>query len=207
MLQYTLFGNPLPAPTRKLRGKTDAQKLREALEPYLDLRGLQQLAQAGGNIREALTTPGETSVEVTALLDAVAAVLQPSEREQIKEPKSLAALLMAQMGHLDQEEFRVACLDTKNRVQSIVTVYRGTVDSANIRICEAFKAAVRLNSTSVIFVHNHPSGEVTPSSQDVAITKTLVAAGESLDIPVLDHIIVGQGNWMSLRERGLGFSK
>ena len=211
MQQQLVFGEPVgrrtKEKTQKATSQTDAQRLREALAPYLDLKGLQRIVREGGNVREALITPGAESEDVQRLLDAVAAVLAPGDRVQIKKPESVAALLMAEMGHLDQEELRVICLDTKNRVQKIVTVYRGTVDGAMVRTCEVFKEAIRLNSTSIIVCHNHPSGEVTPSPEDVMITRQLVDAGNQLEISVLDHLIVGRGKWISLKERGLGFSK
>ncbi|MBP1468881.1 hypothetical protein EYB53_024440, partial [Candidatus Chloroploca sp. M-50] len=96
--------------------------------------------------------------EVQALLDTLALILTPTPREQIKSPADVAALLMVAMGRLDQEELRVVLLDTKNRVQRISTVYKGSVNSAMIRIGEVFKDALRLNSAALIVAHNHPSG-------------------------------------------------
>lgn len=130
----------------------------------------------------------------------------PSERWQIRSPADAAQLLIAEMAHLDQEHFRVMLLDTKNRVEKIQTVYIGTLNSATIRVAEVFKEAIRLNAASVILAHNHPSGECSPSPEDVAVTRQIVEAGRLLDIDVLDHLIIGQGRYVSLRERGLGFA-
>ena len=125
---------------------------------------------------------------------------------QIRAPTDAAELLMLEMSHLDQEHFRTILLTTKNRVQQIVTVYIGTLDTAQVRVCEVFKAAVRHNSASIILAHNHPSGAPEASPEDLRITRDLVAAGQLLGIEVLDHLIIGQGRFVSMRERGQGFS-
>jgi DNA repair protein RadC len=113
---------------------------------------------------------------------------------------------MADMGHLDQEELRTVLLDTKNRIQDIVTVYQGSLNASMVRVGEVFKAAIRWNSAALIVAHNHPSSDPTPSPEDVLVTRQIVDAGKLLDVEVLDHLVVGQGRWVSMRERGLGFS-
>ena len=142
-----------------------------------------------------------------ALLDTLAALLRPLPREQIKSPADVAALLMIEMATLDQEEFRVLHLDTKNRLQRSLTLYRGTVNAASIRVGEVFKEALRLNSTSIIVAHQHPSGCPNPSPEDILITRQLIEAGKLLDVELLDSMVIGRGSWVSLRERGLGFEK
>jgi DNA repair protein RadC len=97
-------------------------------------------------------------------------------------------------------------LDTKNRVQTISTVYVGSLNTAMIRVGEVFKAALAWNSAALIVVHNHPSGDPTPSPEDVLITHQIVAAGQLLDIDVLDHLVIGQGRYCSMRQKGLGFT-
>jgi DNA repair protein RadC len=131
---------------------------------------------------------------------------QTPERYQIKRPADAATLLMAEMGHLDQEHLRVVLLDTKNRVQEVVTVYIGSVNSAQIRISEIFKGAVRRNSPALIVAHNHPSGDPTPSPEDILVTRQIVEAGKLLDVECLDHLVIVRDRFVSLRERGLGFS-
>ncbi|MGQ9611460.1 MAG: RadC family protein [Chloroflexus sp.] len=127
------------------------------------------------------------------------------ERFPIHSPADVATLLLVEMSHLDQEHLRTILLDTKNRVQQITTVYIGSLNAANVRVGEVFKEAVRRNSAGIIVVHNHPSGEPTPSMEDIEITRQLVAAGRLLDIEVVDHLIIGNGRYVSMRERGLGF--
>jgi DNA repair protein RadC len=129
------------------------------------------------------------------------------QRVQIKSPTDVAQLLMLEMSHLDQEHLRTVLLDTKNRVQAITTVYVGSLNTSLIRVGEIFKTALKLNSAALIVVHNHPSGDPTPSPEDVLVTREIVAAGLLLDIEVLDHLVIGHGRFVSLRERGLGFPK
>ncbi len=115
-------------------------------------------------------------------------------------------MLMVEMGALEQEELRVVVLDTKNQVVEVVMVYRGTINSSAVRVAEVFKAAIRRNAAAIILAHNHPSGDPTPSSEDVAVTREIVEAGKLLGIELLDHLVIGGGGqWVSLRERGLGF--
>jgi RadC-like JAB domain len=181
-------------------------RLHESLAPYLDIQQLRQLVAEHGDLREALLSD-RPPAEVLALLDTLSALLRPSPTEQIKSPSDVAALLMVQMGHLDQEELRTVLLDTKNRVQDIVTIYRGSVNASLVRAGEIYKAAVKRNSASIIIAHNHPSNDPTPSPEDVAVTRQIVKAGTILDIDCVDHLIICQSKWVSLRERGLGFKK
>jgi DNA repair protein RadC len=134
------------------------------------------------------------------------ALEKPDERMRIQSPEDIAAILSSDMAALDQEELRVVLLNTKNEVLRVVTVYRGSVNAAQIRVSEVFKEAVRQNAPSLVVAHNHPSGDPTPSADDVAVTRELVKAGQLLDIEVLDHLVIGDGRHVSLRRRGLGFS-
>lgn len=132
---------------------------------------------------------------------------QYPERFQIRSPTDVAQLMQLEMAHLDQEHLRAIALDTKNRVQKITTVYVGSLNSANIRVGEVFKEALKLNACAVIIVHNHPSGDASPSPEDVLVTRQIYDAGQMLDVTVLDHLVIGKGNFVSLKERGLGFPK
>ncbi len=134
------------------------------------------------------------------------ALEKPDERTRIQSPEDIVAILSSEMAALDQEELRVVLLNTKNEVLRIVTVYRGSVNAAQIRVSEVFKEAVRQNAPSLVIAHNHPSGDPTPSADDVAVTRELVKAGQILDIEVLDHLVIGDGRHVSMRRRGLGFS-
>jgi DNA repair protein RadC len=88
-----------------------------------------------------------------------------------------------------------------------VTVYQGSVNAAQVRIAEVFKEAVRANSPAIAIAHNHPSGDPTPSAADIALTTELNNAAKVLDIDLIDHLIIGDGRWISLRRLGLGFPR
>lgn len=129
----------------------------------------------------------------------------PDERPTINSPADAATLVMYEMGALEQEHLRVMLLDRRNRVLEVVELYRGSVSSAQVRVGEVFREAIRKNASALIVIHNHPSGDPTPSPDDVALTRAIVQAGKMLDVDVLDHLVIGQGRWVSLKERGLGF--
>jgi len=129
----------------------------------------------------------------------------PEERWQIRAPSDAAHILMPVIGHQEQEHFVVLFLDTRNRVTDRETLYKGSLNTSLVRTAEVFRGAVRRNCAAIIVAHNHPSGDPNPSPEDVALTRRLVDAGKLLEIPVLDHVIIGENRYVSLRERALGF--
>jgi DNA repair protein RadC len=133
-------------------------------------------------------------------------VESPQERHAIHCPADAANLVLYEMSALEQEELHVILLDTRNRVLAVECVYRGSLNSSQVRVGELFKAAIHRSAAAVIVIHNHPSGDPTPSPDDVAITRAIVQAGKILDVDVLDHLVIGQYKFVSLKERGLGFS-
>lgn len=133
--------------------------------------------------------------------------LAPQERATINSPQDVANLLAAEMSSFDQEHLRVLLLNTRNQVVGVQEIYVGNVNTAVVREAEVLRPAVRDNAPSIILVHNHPSGDPTPSAEDVLITRNLVAAGKLLGIELLDHVVIGSGNrYVSLNEKGLGFA-
>ncbi len=128
------------------------------------------------------------------------------ERTTISSPADAANLLMYQMAAYDQEYLYVILLDTRNRVLGRpLEVYHGSLNTSLIRVGEVFREAVRINAAALIVAHNHPSGDPSPSPEDVAVTRAVVEAGKLLDIDVLDHLVIGRYRFVSLKERGLGF--
>jgi DNA repair protein RadC len=125
----------------------------------------------------------------------------------VRSPRDVADRLILQMGRLEREELRVVVLDSKNHVLRIATVYQGNVSSSLVRVGELFRDAVRLNAASLILCHNHPSGDPTPSPDDLHLTAEALAAGRLLDIDLLDHLVVGHDAWVSLRDRGVAFDR
>ena len=128
-------------------------------------------------------------------------------RPRVTGPADIARLLQSDMELLQQEELRLLVLDTKHQVLQQTTLYRGSVNAAAGRVAEVFREAVRHNATAIAVAHNHPSGDPTPSRDDIAFTKAVVAAGALLDVRVLDHVIFGHGRYVSMRELRLGFEQ
>ena len=149
-----------------------------------------------------------TAVRIKAALNLGLRLNIPSEeRPMINSPADAAALVQYDMSLLEKEHLRVLLLDRRNRVLDIEEIYQGSVNSSQVRVGEIFHAAIGRLASAIIIAHNHPSGDPTPSPDDVAVTRAIVQAGKLLDIETLDHLIIGQaGKWVSLKERGLGFS-
>lgn len=128
-------------------------------------------------------------------------------RPQVRDPADIARLVQAEMELLQQEELRLLTLDTKHRVLSTSVLYRGSVNAAPARVAEVFREAVRRNATAIAVVHNHPSGDPTPSRDDTLLTEQLVSAGELLELELLDHVVIGHGRFVSMRQQRLGFER
>jgi len=126
--------------------------------------------------------------------------------DSITAPSDAHKILAVYMSGLDREHLVVLLLDTKNKVIGINTVAIGSGNAAIVNIKDIFKPAIIVNAMAIIVAHNHPSGDPTPSPEDVRITEKIVEAGKLLDVNVLDHIIVGHNRFVSLKERGLGFN-
>ena len=119
----------------------------------------------------------------------------------------MANLLLAEMSVLDQEHLRILLLNTRNEVLGIQEIYVGNVNSSVLPAAEAFRPAVQANTPSIIVVHNHPSGDPAPSSEDVDITNELISASKILGIEMLDHVVLGIGNrFVSMNERRFAFT-
>ena len=171
-------------------------------------KGLLGLARA--STHELMETQGLGAAKVAQIKAAMelgrrVLIASPEDRVQVKSPADAANLMMMEMSTLEQEHMRLILLDSKNYVISTPTMYVGSLNTSVIRIGELFREAIRQNCAAVIVVHNHPSGDPTPSPEDVAVTELITQAGQLLDIDVLDHLVIGQQRYVSLKERGLGF--
>jgi DNA repair protein RadC len=172
-------------------------------------RGLAGLARAGfgemcheRGLGEAKAAQLKAAFELGQRL----ASAQPDDRPSVRSPQDVVNLLQPEMGLLDQEELRVVLLNTRNQVLRVHPVYRGSVNTSLVRVGELFREAVRQNCPAIVVVHNHPSGDPTPSADDVTMTKQAVEAGRLLDIEVLDHLVIGAPpSFASLKERHQGF--
>jgi DNA repair protein RadC len=189
-------------------GAPDENVIRVAQNLLSRFGGWAGLAQASLTELTAVRGIGEAKVaQLKASLEIGRRLLveSPDERPQIRSPADAANLVMTEMSLLEQEHLRTMLLDTKNRVIDTTTVYQGSLNASLIRVGELFRAAIRANCASLIVVHNHPSGDPTPSPEDVAVTRQIVEAGNLLDVEVLDHLVIGRQRFVSLKERGLGF--
>ena len=170
--------------------------------------GLRQIRRWSLGEMQVFQGIGEAAaVRLKAALEmgARAAYQVADDRPQIRGPADTFNLVAPRMEHLEQEVMMLVMLDAKNRVIGMETLYKGTANSVLCRVAELLRPAVRANAVTVILVHNHPSGDPSPSGTDVGLTEQVVQAGKLLDIEVLDHIIIGRQRFVSLKERGLGF--
>jgi len=130
----------------------------------------------------------------------------PADRPTIHTPEDAYPILEPFLAPLSREELWVLCLSTRNKVTSINQIYKGSLNSSNVRVGELFRQAIMEQSAAIIVAHNHPSGDPMPSPDDVAVTRAIVEAGRLLDIDVLDHLVISVSGFISLKQRGLGFS-
>jgi len=178
--------------------------------------GQELLAGAGGSLRRMAMQPvatltGTTGVGMARAVTVHAALelgrrLAAEAREDgapVRSPRDVARLFAPRLEDLPVEEFHVAVLDAQHRLERDVTITRGILTSSLVHPREVFREAIAERAAAVILVHNHPSGDPTPSADDRIVTEQLVAAGKLLDIPVHDHIIIGRGRYTSFAEAGL----
>jgi DNA repair protein RadC len=187
-------------------GESALDIARRLLSRYEGLGGLARASFAELLAEKGLGEAKTAQLKAALELGRRMLLVTPEDRFIVRSPADVAQLLMAEMSHLEQEHFQVLYLDTRNRLLGSETVYVGSLNASHIRVGEIFRDAVKRNCAAVIVAHNHPSGDPTPSPEDVEVTRQLVAAGELLDIEVLDHLVIGQQRFVSLRERGLGFT-
>ena len=189
------------------RGRSAVDLAEDALARHDGLTGL---ARATDVELEALPGVGAAkAAQLAAAFELGRRLLAdwPAGRWTVRSPRDVADRLLLQMGRLEREELRVLLLNTKNVVLRVTTVYQGNVSSSLVRVGKLFRDAVRLNASGVILVHNHPSGDPTPSPDDLHLTAEALAAGRLLDIDLLDHLVVGHDAFVSLRDRGVTFDR
>ncbi len=189
------------------RGMNALDLAAEALVRHDGLTGLARASDA-----ELAAIPGigpARAAQLSAAFELGRRLLAdwPTGRWTIRAPRDVAERLVLQMGRLEREELRVVLLNTKNTVLRVATVYQGNVSSSLVRVGELYRDAVRLNASGIILVHNHPSGDPTPSPDDLHLTAEALAAGRLLDIELLDHLVIGHDAFVSLRERGVAFGR
>ena len=144
------------------------------------------------------------AAQLQAVLEVARRLTIPRDEEKytIKSPLDAANLVRPEMEFLDHEELRVLVLDTKNQVDANLLLYQGTINSSVLRVAEIFRPAITRKSPNIIICHNHPSGDPTPSPEDITTTEQVIEAGKFLEVDLLDHIIIGKNpRFVSLKER------
>ncbi|MEO8207929.1 MAG: DNA repair protein RadC [Chloroflexota bacterium] len=189
------------------RGHSAVEVAQDAIARF---EGLTGLARASGH--ELETVPGVGSARAAQLQAAFELGRRlladwPTASWAVRSPGDVADRLVLQMGRLEREELRIVVLNTRNVVQRVVTAYQGNLSASVVRVGELFRDAVRLIAAGIILVHNHPSGDPTPSPDDLHLTAEALAAGRLLDIHVLDHLVIGHDAWVSMRDRGVAFDR
>ena len=173
-----------------------------------ELSGLSGLARATyGELCQLKGVSDAKACQLMAALELGRRVvsLHPESRTIIGSPRDVLNLLGPEMELLDQEHLRVLLLSTKNEVRAVRGVYVGNVSASVVRIAEVLRPAIRENSPALILVHNHPSGDPTPSPEDVLVTGQVRSAAKMMDIELLDHIVLGGKGYVSMKEKRLGF--
>jgi len=161
------------------------------------------------SVVELVSIPGVGEATAARIKSALALSRRLSmttmDRTTISSPADAAALC-SDMSTFDVEHLRVIMLNTRSMVLGMADVYKGSVNSSQVRVAEVFRPALQRNAPSIIIAHNHPGGDSSPSPDDVAVTRVINQAGKLLNIELLDHLIVGHGSWASLKQKGMGFS-
>lgn len=189
-----------------VRGENAVQVGNRLLEQFNGLRGLfeahfDDLSRQRG-VGQVKAIQIKAAIELGRRLNSTPTELPPL----IQSPADAANLVMYEMGNLPQENLWVLDLDTRNRLIYVDRLYKGSINSSMVRVGEVFRSAIQKNAACVLLLHNHPSGDPTPSPEDANLTRAVVNAGKLLDIEVLDHVVIGRGRFVSLKERGLGFN-
>ncbi len=187
-------------------GENAVQVGQRLLREFNGLAGLQRASYTEICAQHGIGKAKAAQIKAAIDLGRRLASQSTQDRPVVHSPEDAADLVQYEMSALDQEQLRVITLNTRNHVLGIKTIYQGSLNSSQVRVGELFRPAIRENAAALIVVHNHPSGDPSPSPDDIAITKAIIEAGKLLDIQVLDHLIIGQGRFISLNRRGLGFS-
>lgn len=186
-------------------GENAVQVGHRLLQEFGGLPGLHRASIDEIKAQHGLGEAKAATIKAAIELGRRLAMAAPEERSKISSPADAVALVQYEMSAFEQEHLRVMLLNMKNEVLDIIELYHGSLNASMVRVGEVFKPAIRRNAASIIVVHNHPSGDPKPSKEDIAVTRSIVQAGKLLNIEVLDHLIIGQGRYVSLKERGIGF--
>jgi len=185
------------------RERTAVELAQDILNHYGGIKGLNY-----SGIADLISIKGvgkAKAVQIMAVLELSKrlAALNSDEKEVIKTPEDVANLVMPELRFFTQEVFKLVLLDIKNQVLALPVISKGGLSSSIVHPREVFKEAIKKSAAAVILVHNHPSGIPEPSKDDIKITRCLIDAGNIIGIDVLDHIIIGDGIYLSMKEKGI----
>jgi len=181
------------------KGISAVQVGQKLLYEFEGLSGLQK-----ATIQEMCTVVGvgETkAIQIKAAIELGRRLSQARtvDRPVISSPQDVADQVRYKMARLEQEELWVLLLDSRNRLLRIDQLYRGSLNSSPVRPADVFKNGIRHNAAGLIVVHNHPSGDPSPSPEDIHLTRMLIEGGQLLDLPILDHVIIGERGTASIK--------
>lgn len=187
-------------------GTSKRNAVEVAEELFRELGGLAGIATA--SLEELSRVPGigrVKAIEVKAAVELGKRLAATTEEVKpvIRAPEDVAQLMMADLRYETREHLIALLLDVRHRVRHTRTISTGTLTESLVHPREVFREAIRFSAAAMILVHNHPSGDPEPSPQDIATTRRLAEAGRLLGIDVLDHVIIGDGRWVSLKEQGV----
>ena len=167
------------------------------------LKGIATASIEGLSSIKGLGTVKATQIQAMVELGKRLAISAGDTRQTIRSPQDAADLLMPELRFETKEHFKGIFLNTKNEVLKTKTITIGSLDASLITPRELFRDAISMSSASMIIAHNHPSGDPAPSREDIEVSKRLIQAGQMIGIEILDHVIIGDNRWVSLKERGL----
>ena len=187
------------------RKQTSVEVAKTLLKKYGSRAGLTCLMTLSGGELQKIDGIGPVkAVELLAVAELCRRIVRSSKRPSVslRDPSSIAAYFMEDMCYLPQEEMRVAMFDTRNRLLHEMVLSMGTVNASLASPRELFLEALRYGAVYLVLLHNHPSGDPTPSEADIRLTTRMASAGDLLHIPVMDHIVIGDHSYYSMREEG-----
>lgn len=197
------------------KGLSNAELIALALGGEQHLETAHRLLQAMGGLRGMVSSSTHKFQQVNGIgakrAAQLVALMELARRLQnecathlgvVATPEDAAGILMPGMRYLTQENFVVMCMNTRGNVIALHNLYQGSLNSSVVRVAEVFKLAIECNAAHIIVAHNHPSGDPVPSAEDIRMTRELVKAGKLLNIECRDHLVIGDGRFVSLRRDG-----
>ena len=191
------------------RSEESVMRLAERVLDQFKHEGMDELSSLGRLMpRDVSRIKGIGMAKAVTIVAAVElgkrmAMTGPAKQVVIKSPQDAAYLLMPRLRYETKEHFVAVMLSTKNHVLGCPVISTGTLNASLVHPRELFKEIITFGAASVIVAHNHPSGDPTPSNDDILLSKKLVEIGKLLEISVLDHVIIGDGKYVSLKEKGI----